>query len=61
MAGGDVPEIAQTERCFTVLYATFKLECLKIKLHFNHFALRAHLYLKSPRTAFDELQALKVA
>jgi hypothetical protein len=39
--------------------AFFKLECLKIKRHRNHFALRAHLYLKAIRVAFDELQVLK--
>jgi hypothetical protein len=37
------------------------LECLKIKCHLNHFALRARLYLKATRIAFDELQALKAA
>lgn len=51
----------QNNHVFAVLYATFKLECLKIKRHLNHFALRAHLYLKATRTAFDELQALKAA
>ncbi|MFH2102192.1 MAG: IS701 family transposase, partial [Chloroflexota bacterium] len=42
-------------------YATFKLECLKMKRHLGHFALRAHLYLKAIRVAFAELQALKAA
>jgi hypothetical protein len=51
----------QNNHVFAVLYATFKLECLKIKRHLNHFALRAHLYLKATRTAFDELQTLKAA
>jgi hypothetical protein len=37
------------------------LEILKIKQHLSHFALRAHLYLKAIRVAFDELQALKAA
>jgi hypothetical protein len=53
--------ITQNNHVFAVLYATFKLECLKIKRHLNHFALRAHLYLKATRMAFDELQALKAA
>ena len=43
------------------LYAVFKSECLKIKHHFNHFALRSKIYLKALRSAFDELQALKTA
>jgi hypothetical protein len=51
----------QNNHIFAMLYATFKLECLKIKRRLNHFALRAHLYLKATRTAFDELQALKAA
>lgn len=51
----------QNNHVFAVLYAFFKLECLKIKHHLNHFALRAHLYLKATRVAFDELQLLKAA
>ena len=51
----------QNNHVFAVLYAVFKLECLKIKRHLNHFALRAHLYLKAVRTAFDALQILKAA
>ena len=51
----------QNNHIFAVLYATFKLECLKIQRHLNHFALRTHLYLKAIRVAFDELQVLKAA
>ena len=46
---------------FAALYAVFKLECLKIKHHFNHFALRSQIYLKALRSAYDELQILKAA
>jgi len=53
--------VTQNNHVFAVLYAFFKLECLSIKRHLNHFALRAHLYLKAIRVAFDELQALKAA
>ena len=53
--------ITQNNHVFAVLYAFFKLECLSIKRHLNHFALRAQLYLKAIRVAFDELQALKAA
>jgi len=53
--------VTQNNHVFAVLYATFKLERLKMKQHLNHFALRAHLYLKAIRVAFDELQALKAA
>jgi hypothetical protein len=51
----------QNNHVFAVLYATFKLECLKIKRHLDHFAFRSHLYLKATRTTFDELQAHKAA
>jgi len=53
--------ITQNNHVFAALYAFFKLECLKVKRHLNHFALRAHLYLKAIRVAFDELQSLKAA
>lgn len=53
--------VTQNNPVFAVLYAVFKLECLSIKRHLNHFALRAHLYLKAIRVAFDELQTLKAA
>jgi len=53
--------VTQNNHVFAVLYAVFKLECLSIKQHLNHFALRAHLYLKAIRVAFDELQTLKTA
>jgi len=51
----------QTNHIFAALYAVYKLECLKIKHHFNHFALRAKIYLKALRSAYDELQLLKAA
>ena len=51
----------QNNHVFATLYAVFKLECLKMKRHLNHFALRAHLYLKAIRVAFVELQSLKAA
>jgi hypothetical protein len=53
--------VTQNNHVFAVLYAVFKLECLSIKRHLNHFALRAQLYLKAIRVAYDELQALKAA
>ena len=51
----------QNNHVFAAFYAFFKLECLKMKRHLNHFAFGAHLYLKATRVAFDELQALKSA
>lgn len=53
--------VTQNNHVFAVLYAVFKLECLSIKRRLNHFALRAHLYLKAIRVAFEELQTLKAA
>ena len=53
--------MTQNNHVFAVLYAVFKLEYLKMKQHLSHFAVRAHLYLKAIRTAFDELQTLKAA
>ena len=50
--------MTQNNHVFATLYAVFKLECLKMKRNLNHFALRAHLYLKAIRVAFDELQTL---
>lgn len=51
----------QNNHIFAALYAVFKLECLKIKHHFNHFALRSKIYLKALKSAYDELQVLKAA
>ena len=53
--------LTQNNHVFAALYAVFKLERLKIKQKLNHFALRASLYIKATRSAFDELQALKAA
>jgi putative transposase ISC1217 len=53
--------VTQNNHVFAALYAFFKLECLKIKRHLNHFALRTHLDLKAIRLAFDELQVLQAA
>jgi IS4 transposase len=49
----------QGNHVFLSIYAAFRLECLSVKHKLNHFALRAKLYLKSNRLAFDELQTLK--
>jgi hypothetical protein len=49
----------QGNHVFLSIYAAYRLECLSIKHKLNHFALRAKLYLKAVRLAFDELQTLK--
>ena len=51
----------QSNHCFMALYAAARLEGLRSKHRLKHFALRARLYLKAMRSAFDELQTLKTA
>jgi len=51
----------QNNHVFMSIYAVFKLECLKLKLKLNHFALRAKLYIKATQQAYRELQALRAA
>jgi len=40
------------------MIAVFKLECLKIKHHLNHFALRAKVLIKANLAAMSELKKL---
>jgi len=51
----------QSNHVFMALYAAFRVECLRVRYRMKHFALRAQLYMKAIRTAFDELQKLKTA
>jgi len=51
----------QNNHIFAALYAVFKLECLKMKHHTSHFALRSKIYLSSLKSAYDQLQVLKAA
>ena len=51
----------QANHLFASIVAVFKMECLTISKHLNHFALRAKLYAKAIRGAFDELQVLRAA
>ena len=53
--------MTQNNHVFAILYAVFKLECLKMKQNLSHFALRARLYSMAIRITFDELQILKTA
>ena len=43
------------------MIAVFKLECLKIKHHLNHFALRAKVLIKANLAAMSELKKLYCA
>lgn len=51
----------QNNHVFMSIYAVFKLECLKIKLKLNHFALRTKLLIKATQIAFAQLQKFKAA
>jgi hypothetical protein len=43
------------------IVAVFKLECLKIKLNLNPFAMRTKLFIKANQMAYEELQKLRAA
>jgi len=51
----------QTNHFFAALEGYIKLERLKVKTKLNHFALKAKLYARALRSAFDTLQALQSA
>jgi hypothetical protein len=51
----------QTNHFFTSLCAFIKLERLKFATKRNHYALKASLYIRALRSAFDELLSLKCA
>ena len=51
----------QSNHIFLAIYSFFKLECLKIKHHLNHFALRMKLLIRANKVAYLELQKLKSA
>ena len=51
----------QSNHIFMAIFSFFKLECLKIKHHLNHFALRMKLLIKANQVSFMELQKLKSA
>jgi len=51
----------QSNHIFLALLSFFKLECLKMKHHLNHFALRTKLLIRANQIAFMELQKLKSA
>lgn len=49
----------QTNHVFASLLAYVKLEQMRLTTHKNHFAMKAQLYLKAIKSAFQELQLLK--
>lgn len=52
--------VTQTNHFFSALYAFVKLEVLKMKTSFNHFALKSKIYVSALKTAFEELKKLKI-
>ena len=54
-------ETTQISHLVMSMIAVFKLECLKIKHHLNHFALRAKVLIKANFAAMTELDKLKCA
>jgi len=48
---------SQCNHIFAAMVAITKLECLTLIHQTNHFALKAKLYLKAVKAAFDELRA----
>jgi len=54
-------EVTQSNHIFASMIAYCKLEVLKVKEHSNHFALRARLYLKAVKAAYQELTDMKLS
>jgi len=54
-------EVTQSNHIFASMIAYCKLEILKVKEHSNHFALKARLYLKAVKAAYEELAKIKNA
>lgn len=54
-------EVTQSNHIFCSMIAVCKLELLKIKHSKNHFAIKAQLYIKAVKAAFEELQEMKCA
>jgi hypothetical protein len=48
----------QSNHIFISIYSVFKLECLKIKNHLNHFAIKSLLHLSAVKSAMTVLHSL---
>jgi len=49
------------DHVFLSIYAVFKLECLKIKWHLNHFAIRSKWLIKASAYAFNQMKITSFA
>lgn len=54
-------EVTQSNHVFAAMIAWSKLELLRIKGHSTHAALKAKLYVKALKAAYEELLLLKAA
>lgn len=46
----------QSNHIFASIFAFYKLECLSMKTKLNHFAIKASIYEKAIKVAYEELQ-----
>ncbi|MHB8579486.1 MAG: IS701 family transposase, partial [Ignavibacteriaceae bacterium] len=46
----------QGNRIFASIFAYYKLECMSMKTKLNHFAIKAKIYEKALKVAYEELQ-----
>ncbi len=51
----------QANHLFASIVSVFKMEKLKISTGLNHFSLKAKLYMKAIKSAFEGLQMIRVA
>ncbi|MBI2417884.1 MAG: transposase [Ignavibacteriales bacterium] len=51
-------ERTQRNHIFACMYAFIKLELLKMKTHLNHSAIKASIYAKAVKVAFEELHCM---
>jgi len=52
--------VAQSNHFFAAIITVFKMETIKMQNSLNHFALKAKLYARAVKIAFDELRAGRV-
>ena len=48
----------QSNHIFASIFAFYKLECISMKTKLNHFALKASIYEKAIKVAYEELQQI---
>jgi DDE superfamily endonuclease len=46
----------QSNHIFASIFAFYKLECMSMKTRLNHFAIKARIYEKAIKVAYEELQ-----